>query len=181
MSTIRPLNASLAAVAENELNEVPSRVAEDLEHLKQWLTKQNHINGRTDDQFLIAFLRGCKFSLERVKEKLDMYYTIRTAIPEFYSNRDSSDKKLQSCMKLGVTLPLPLLETPEASRIFLIRLGSYEPSKTSVADFMKVCYMITDLLLWTDDTTSVAGHTILVDLRGITFSHLSHFSPSLMK
>lgn len=42
----------------------------------------------TDDQRLRTFLRGCKFSLEKVKKKLDMYYTMRNAVPEFFSNRD---------------------------------------------------------------------------------------------
>jgi hypothetical protein len=29
----------------------------------------------SDDQRLTTFLRGCKFSLEKVKQKLDMYYS----------------------------------------------------------------------------------------------------------
>lgn len=37
-----------------------------------------------DDQWLIAFLRGCKFSLERTKEKLDLYYAIRKTAPDLY-------------------------------------------------------------------------------------------------
>lgn len=41
-----------------------------------------------DDARLRTFLRGCKFSLEKVKKKLDMYYTMRNAIPEFFANRD---------------------------------------------------------------------------------------------
>ncbi len=38
----------------------------------------SHINKffmQTDDQRLTTFLRGCKFSLEKVKQKLDMYYS----------------------------------------------------------------------------------------------------------
>lgn len=47
-----------------------------------------------DDDRLRTFLRGCKFSIEKVKKKLDMYYTMRNAIPEFFSNRDINDPKL---------------------------------------------------------------------------------------
>lgn len=42
----------------------------------------------SDDQWILAFLRGCKFSLERTKEKIDAYYTIKSALPEFFKNRD---------------------------------------------------------------------------------------------
>lgn len=54
-----------------------------------------------DDQFLVCFLRGCKFSIERAKEKLDMFYTIRTAIPEFFTNRDPSNLHIQHIVDLG--------------------------------------------------------------------------------
>lgn len=50
----------------------------------------------TDDQRLKTFLRGCKFSLEKVKKKLDMYYTMRNAVPEFFANRDASKPELKS-------------------------------------------------------------------------------------
>lgn len=49
----------------------------------------------------MAFLRGCKFSLERSKEKLDMFYTLRSIVPEFYGNRDPLDNRIQEILKLG--------------------------------------------------------------------------------
>jgi hypothetical protein len=49
----------------------------------------------------MIFLRGCKYSLERVKEKLDMYYTVRTALPTMMSNRDPLETKAQGIIKLG--------------------------------------------------------------------------------
>jgi len=110
-----------------------------------------------------------------------MFYSIRTGIPEFFSNRDSLNEKLQHVMKLGVSLPLPQTEEEDSARLMLIRMGVYDPSKVSIADVMKVCYMITDLLLWIDDNTTIAGHTILVDLRGLTIGHLTNISPSLIK
>lgn len=61
----------------------------------------NIISILSDDQFLIAFLRGCKYSLERAKEKIDTYYTVRSAIPEFFQARDPNDAKLQEIISLG--------------------------------------------------------------------------------
>jgi hypothetical protein len=101
MPAIRPLSASLAKKAAVELNETPDRIDSDLQAIREWLKKMPHIKARTDDQFLVAFLRGCKFSLEKVKEKLDMYYTVRTAIPELIANRDPLDPKTMAIIKLG--------------------------------------------------------------------------------
>lgn len=41
-----------------------------------------------DPQFLLNFLRSSKSSLQRTKEKLDYFYTIKTLAPEVFMNRD---------------------------------------------------------------------------------------------
>lgn len=181
MTKIRELAPELASIAAEELNEVPSRIEEDLKALKEWIAKQRHLTARLEDQFLIAFLRGCKFSLERVKEKIDSYYTIRGAIPEFFSNRDLKSKELSQVIKLGLCLPLPKVDPKNQSRLFLIRQGAYNPSEISVMDVMKVSYMISDLMMMEDDYTTVAGQTILVDLKGLSFGHIKQQSPTLLK
>lgn len=53
-----------------------------------------------DDDRLRTFLRGCKFSLEKVKKKLDMYYTMRNAVPEFFANRDVDRPELTELFKI---------------------------------------------------------------------------------
>uniref|UniRef100_A0A182QUH0 CRAL-TRIO domain-containing protein n=1 Tax=Anopheles farauti TaxID=69004 RepID=A0A182QUH0_9DIPT len=181
MANLRPLVPELAEKARSELNEVPNRIAEDLAALRAWLIKQPHLNARTDDQFLVNFLRGCKYSLEKTKEKLDNYYTVKTAIPEFFDNRDPDNETLQTYMSFGVNLPLPHTLEVDGPRFMLVRMGAYDASKYSIVDVMKVCYMITDLLLVNDDTSIIAGHMVLVDLRGLTFACLSQFSPTFIK
>lgn len=54
----------------------------------------------SDDARLRTFLRGCKFSLEKVKKKLDMYYTMRNAVPEFFANRDVDRPELAEIFKV---------------------------------------------------------------------------------
>lgn len=101
MISLRPLAPELAEKAKAEVNEVTARIPEDLAALRAWLSKQPHLNPRTDDQFLVSFLRGCKYSLEKTKEKLDHYYTVKTAIPEFFENRDPTNAKIQENAMLG--------------------------------------------------------------------------------
>jgi hypothetical protein len=48
----------------------------------------------------MTFLRGCKFSLEKAKRKLDMYFTMRAAVPEFFSNRDVTRPELKQLLDL---------------------------------------------------------------------------------
>lgn len=83
---LRPLTPALQQKAIDELNENPTRIAEDLQMFREWILKQPHIRSRLDDQFLIAFLRGSKYSLEKAKKKLDGYYTMRTNFPELFES-----------------------------------------------------------------------------------------------
>jgi hypothetical protein len=104
MLSIRPISDELATKAEAELNERSEHIASDLEAIRQWLVKTSHITSRTDDQFLMIFLRGCKHSLERVKEKLDMFYTVRTSLPEFIRNRDICEPVTAKMLKSGFVI-----------------------------------------------------------------------------
>lgn len=54
-----------------------------------------------DDQWLVAILRGCKFSLERVKAKLDLFYTLRTTAPEVTLCLKPTEPKFLAFLKLG--------------------------------------------------------------------------------
>lgn len=88
---IRVISPELQKKAEVELNEVPSRIEEDIQTLKTWISKQSHLRARTEDQFLLAFLRGSKYSLERAKEKLDLHFTVRGLMPEVFIGRDPTN------------------------------------------------------------------------------------------
>lgn len=61
---------------------------------------KNYLFSFLDDYRLLTFLRGCKFSLEKCKKKLDMYFTMRTAIPEFFTNRDVTLPELKEITKI---------------------------------------------------------------------------------
>lgn len=94
------MNSGLQKIAIEELNEVPERINDDIQALREWVQKQPHLKSRTSDQFLVAFLRGCKFSIEKAKKKLDKFYTLRHTLPEIYLNR-SVDSKVMEIIKTG--------------------------------------------------------------------------------
>lgn len=54
----------------------------------------------TDDQWLMAFLRGCKFSLEKTKEKIDLFYSVRQLAPDMH-NIKHTDPIFEEILSLG--------------------------------------------------------------------------------
>ncbi|XP_046386011.1 retinol-binding protein pinta-like [Ischnura elegans] len=180
MPNIRPLPPNLQEIAKKQLNEDPKRIYSDLAHLRDWLSKQPHLKARTDDQLLTAFLRGCKFSLERTKEKIDFYYTSRTALKDFFNDRDPLRPEIQKILNLGVMLPLP--ESDELGRrIFLFRSGRYDPNEFNISDICKVNFMLMDYMLMNDDSFNTAGVVSILDMSDATLAHAAQMSPTLMK
>lgn len=98
---IRPLSPELQKLACEELFEVPEKIPAMVQNLKEWIEKSPHLKARTDDQFLVTFLRCCKYSLERAKYKIDMFYTLRTHLPELMQDRDPNKLRLSEIMKTG--------------------------------------------------------------------------------
>ncbi|XP_049866600.1 uncharacterized protein LOC126367214 [Pectinophora gossypiella] len=180
--TIRPLPASLQKKAEKEVNEDPKRLAADLVALREWLSKQPHLESvQPSDQWLVAFLRGSKFSLERSKEKFDMYYTLKALVPEFFSNRDPLDERIQGILKLGVFLPVKNVKDADSSRVCIVRVGVFDPSNYHLADLIKVAFMVTEILMLEDDNFTIIGEDVIVDMQGVGVNILSQWTPALAK
>lgn len=181
MPNLRPLHPALAKKAQDELFEVPERIDEDIAALKTWLSKQPHLKTRTDDQFLTMWLRGTKYSLERAKQKIDLYYTIRSTMKEIFEDRDPTNKILLEIIRKGVSLPLPLSDGPAGPRLFIFRPGICDPDQHKMLDIIKVNTMIIDILLLEDDNTVVAGQVGVCDLENCTMAHFLQFNPTFMK
>lgn len=181
MMKIRKLSDELQKISNEELNETPERIQGDVEALRAWLAQATHLKSRDDDQFLVTFLRGCKYSLEKAKKKIEMYYVARTTTPEFFANRDPSDKITQEILSLGLILPLHVDEAKGDPRIILTRLGGYDYNKYDFISVMKVTYLMADWCMINSDVTVVSGHISIVDLRGCGIGLMSQITPSVIK
>ncbi|XP_035787700.1 retinol-binding protein pinta-like [Anopheles albimanus] len=179
--SLRPLPEALTEKAARELNEKPDRIEEDLAAIRQWLARSPHIRARIDDQFLVAFLRGCKYSLERAKEKIDMFYSVRTAIPELMKNRDPEEPRTLEIIRLGVGLPLPQTNGEDAPRIMLIRPGVYDPKQYRIEEVIKVSTMFNDVMMLEDDNMVIGGQIGILDLANVTPAHFLQFTPTFVK
>lgn len=161
------------------LNEDVDTRQTDLEHIKEWLLKQPHLPDTWDEDRLMTFLRGCKFSLEKTKRKLDMYFTMRTACPEFFSNRDITSPELQKIASLGTIPPLPGL-TPDGKRVVVLRSKERDIDTPPITDVFKLILMVGDVRLSAEET-GVAGDVYILDASVVSAQHFSKVTPSLAK
>lgn len=181
MVNIRPLSPALQKKAIEELNEDPERIPKDLETFREWIKKSSHLKARDDDQFLISFLRGCKYSLERAKQKFDLYHTLKTHIPELTRNRDPASDKVLAAIRQGVGVMLPNKESEDGPRYILVRPGVQDTSKSTIEEIIKIAIMMNDLMMIEDDNFVVAGQVTILDFTGVSMSHFLQFNPTFIK
>ncbi|XP_020818460.1 alpha-tocopherol transfer protein-like [Drosophila serrata] len=180
MSNLRPLSTELRRVAAAELNEVEERVPADLEALRDWLAKQPYLKARQDDQFLIGFLRGCKFSLEKTKSKLDHFYTIKTLVPELFRNRVVDDMNL-AILRTGTYLRLPKPWGPGGPRIQLTNYARFDAKKFKLVDFFRYWTMTMEQAISEDDNSNISGYIEISDMAKVSLSFLAQVDLKLLK
>lgn len=161
----------------NETEEV-RRVA--LDEVKRWLAEvRPDLHARSADKDILPFLRGCKFNLERTKEKLTNYYTMRRDRSEWFRNRDPLLPEIQELVKLGVFVPLR--EKFEGRLVIIIRTAAHNPWKHKQNDVFKVGKMILDIAAMEDEIVQIYGITAVFDMAGVGVWHAKQLTPSIIK
>ncbi|XP_069189043.1 alpha-tocopherol transfer protein-like [Procambarus clarkii] len=166
------LSEEIQRLAKEELGEDPKRREEDIQAIRAWLKHLPHLNARTDRTTILRYLRGCKFSLERTKAKLEMYYTCKGALPDMFQARDPHNPKLRAILKMGLMFPLPGYD-PHGRKVIFGRLGAWDPNQVKPEDLFKAAGMLFDVLFLEDEQTTVTGIVQANDMTGLTFKHLA--------
>ncbi|VVC40270.1 Cellular retinaldehyde binding/alpha-tocopherol transport,CRAL/TRIO, N-terminal domain,CRAL-TRIO lipid [Cinara cedri] len=160
-----------------DLGMAEDKIDVDVQILMEWMRKQSHLpDPEVDERRIRLFLILCKNSLERTKEALDQYYTIKSTVPEFFANRDPTKPELLNSMKTSLFIPLPKL-TPEGYRISLSRLRTSEVDNFEFADYVKVNFMSIDIRVSKIDFFK--KEIFIFDLDKFTMSHLAAILPQI--
>ncbi|XP_061393131.1 uncharacterized protein LOC133328590 [Musca vetustissima] len=180
MAQLRPLNPELEEIARTELNEVKSRIPADLEALREWIKKEPHLKARTDDQFLIAFLRFCKYSLESAKKRIDYFYTYKSSAKDLLKSRHIDDKIIDIA-RSGIFCTLPKPKGPGGPRIHVMRMGNINPALHTVQDIFRFHIMRCEIETNSDDNWNIAGVIEIMDFSKIPFGILKQFEANLFR
>ena len=113
-------------------------IKEAVDILKEWLLLQPHLPkvGVSDDGRLERWLIPSKNSLQRVKTAIDMYYTVKTLIPDLMSGWDTTTKWFHSITKVIYYCPMPKL-TPDCDRIIVFGYQTPDPKKFYCRRFLQ--------------------------------------------
>ena len=171
------LTASAVALAASDLKETPKKRRQHLKDLRAWLKTQTHLeNMRTDDSFLLRFLRFQKFDLGDTKAVIDKYVHMRTHHADWFQKLDIREPKMREIMTSGYLVVLPDRDE-SGRRVIFSRAAAIDTSKFTACDIMRAHILAYETLL-SDPENQVRGLTYVFDEREVSWNHISIWSPS---
>ncbi|KYQ49139.1 Alpha-tocopherol transfer protein-like protein [Trachymyrmex zeteki] len=142
----------------------------DLQILKDWMEKQPHLP-RVEMLYLILFLHSNYYRIEPTKKTIDNFYTIRTLLPEVFSNRDPiAWKELRKVFSIMAAVPLEQ-KTKEGYVMTFTKFLDPNPNKFDYYECMKYLLMTCEVQTVIQGTNE--GLVIILDATGLSFSHIA--------
>ncbi|KAF4527165.1 hypothetical protein B566_EDAN007183 [Ephemera danica] len=154
-----------------------SNEAEDMAAIKSWFEKQPHLPKIMDDKMMLRFLHGAKYSMERCKQLLDMYFTVRSCAPEFFAERDISSPEMKRALDNTYILPMPKLMS-NGVRVTVHGMFHPEEDNFQFLETMKLVFMVGDVRMFED---LCAGDQVVFDMRGSVISHLGQLTLPIVR
>lgn len=156
-------------------------VAEDVAALKSWLYKQPHlpyISGENADQWLENYLITCKNSLERAKDGLDVYFSLKSLIPEVFSNRDPLHPGIVKSCKVMAVVFLPKL-LPNGHRVVVFSHFQESADEFDPIYYYRRLNMMLEVFL--QEGVDYTGLEVVIDTKKCCFGHITKYNPALLK
>ncbi|KAI5735627.1 hypothetical protein M8J77_020740 [Diaphorina citri] len=164
-------------LARVELREDLHTLNESLAQFREWIRKSRDVrNVQTDSNFLLRFLRAKKFSLPIAQQTLLKYLNLKKRFPMSTCDLDCLDPKMNELFSSGYLFVSPIKD--KQGRRVIIGVGSnLDPQKYTDEDHFKTHMITYETLLW-DEETQIRGLTYFGDIKGVSTSHITLWSPT---
>lgn len=163
-------------VALNELHEDQERRIQSLEQLRNWLRKNpDVVNMKTDDNFLLRFLRFNKFSVPMSEQTILKYLNIRRTFPHLSTRLDVLDVKLNDIISSGYLFATPKRDS-KGRRVIIVNAKHFNPKTYGCCEQARAHFLTYECLM-EDPITQVIGLIHVVNLAGVTAQHITNWNP----
>ncbi|XP_050672172.1 clavesin-2-like isoform X1 [Leptidea sinapis] len=143
---------------------------EDVMVLRKWLQTQPHLPEQhiTDLDLVLAY-HSCNRSTEVTKQTLDLNFTFRTKMTEYFQSR-TLDSNMTKMMNAVVMTPLGG-RSRDGNAVFYSELVNTDLSAFSCTDGLKAMLMIIDL--WQYEEGTWPALELVINFANYTFGHIT--------
>lgn len=164
--------------AKEELRETPEIIAESCAELKKLIEGESNLITPDNEDFYQIFLRPCKYYPKSAFSLMKRYYRFRQNYPHIFVHLLPSKEKIAICSNLIYPLPF---RAKDGTRILVVEGGKrWNPKEVSTIDLFKGLLLCMYLALG-ESKTQIAGACVIIDVEGLSLSHITYITPSFAK
>lgn len=171
-----PPGPEARALAEKELRETEENVKNGIEGLRKLIEEDKTIYYSTDDDFLMIFLRPCKFYPQSAYELIKRIADFRDKNSVLYHNLMPSDER-DALINHNVLNVLKGRDQKNR-RVMLVQSGkTWDPSKVTSDQILRLFYL-THLMAIQEPETQIYGVVVIMDFDGLSMKQVKGMSPT---
>ncbi|XP_035220940.1 alpha-tocopherol transfer protein-like isoform X2 [Stegodyphus dumicola] len=159
--------------ARKELGETEEVRLNAIAEMRKLVQAEPKLVCRTDDAFLLQYLRARKFNVKKAFSLLQNFYETKEAYPEVYDKFDVTS--VRKVFKTLASTCLPYRDEEGCPVIFL-QWGKWNPDEYTIQTALSVL-TATALFCVQDPATQICGVRIVLDVRGSSLKHLRCLTP----
>ncbi|XP_011505202.1 PREDICTED: clavesin-1 [Ceratosolen solmsi marchali] len=171
-----PIDSETKALAIKELRENDENVRNGIEKLRKLLEDDKTLYYRTDDDFLIIFLRPCKYYAESAHDLMRRVADFKQKNASLLDNLMPGDEKAAFLENNVVNVMKN--RDHKRRRVLLVNSGkSWDPSRVSADQMFRIFYLIHEAAIL-EPETQVHGVVVIMDFDGLSMKQVLGLTPS---
>ncbi|XP_039758568.1 clavesin-1-like [Pararge aegeria] len=164
----------LLALAPELCNENPDTRMLAITELRKMIVERDEVKPhRTDDEYLIRFLRSRDFIIRRAYRLLVRYHEFREQYPALQKGVD-----LWGLIRTQNVYEGIMLDRPDVGRVSIVRWGQWDPSEVPMEDLLRAGFVGSEIGC-RNPKIQILGLTVILDLEGITLRQTAAVTPSV--
>lgn len=168
------MSEELREFATMELGETDETRASGLTKLRAYISEQPHLRGscRTDNVFLLRFLRAQKFNVDKSAALLEQYLLMREKHPLWFKNLgDVESDAVSELMDSGFVLFLPGRDSG-GRRVLLNCVNRIDTAARTNSDMMRAISASLETVM-EDEETQIRGVAYIFYCKDISMAHVA--------
>ncbi|XP_015509823.1 retinaldehyde-binding protein 1 [Neodiprion virginianus] len=171
-----PIGPETQALALSELRETEENKKNGIEALRKLLEGDKTLFFNTEDDFLVIFLRPCKFYP-------DSAFALMKRVAEFKEKNAALLENLMPQDERAAFIESNVVNVlkgrdHKGRRVLLVNAGkSWDPSKVSADQLFRIFYLIHEAAM-REPETQVRGVVVIMDFDGLTMKQVLALSPT---
>ncbi|KAI4501958.1 hypothetical protein M0802_002640 [Mischocyttarus mexicanus] len=171
-----PIDEETKALALKELRETEENKRNGIETLRKYIEDDKTIYFKTEDDFLVIFLRVCKYYPESAYELLKRIADFKMKNFSLLNNLLPADEKV-TMLEHNVVNVLKGRDD-KRRRVLIMNVGkSWDPSKVTADQLFRVLYLIHIAAMY-ETESQVHGAVVVMDFDGLSMKQVMGLSPS---